>query len=270
MAKGISIHIGLNHVDPKHYQGWDGELNACIADAKDMRALAKKKGFSGNTLLVDEQATAAAVSTAILDAAKKLVKGDMLLLTYSGHGGQVRDTNSDEKDNDRMDETWVLYDRQLVDDELYNIWGKFKAGVRILALSDSCHSGTVVRDIPAFLGIGPRPRGMPRSVGIEVEKANSALYKSIQDNNRGAEKIKVNASVLLISGCMDNQTSMDGDKNGAFTGTLKQVWNDGRFAGNYRKLRDKIVSLMPSTQTPNYYFVGDANSAYEAQKPFSI
>jgi hypothetical protein len=151
MGKGISIHIGLNHVDPKHYQGWDGELNACIADAKDMRALAKKKGFAGNTLLVDGQATAAAARAALLNVSKKLVKGDILFLTYSGHGGQVRDTNSDEKDNDRMDETWVLFDRQLVDDELYNIWAKFKAGVRILVLSDSCHSGTVVRDIPAFL-----------------------------------------------------------------------------------------------------------------------
>ena len=43
MAQGVSIHIGLNHVDPKHYQGWDGALNACVADAKDMCALAKKK-----------------------------------------------------------------------------------------------------------------------------------------------------------------------------------------------------------------------------------
>jgi len=62
-----------------------------------------------------------------------------------------------------MDETWVLYDRQLVDDELYKIWSKFKPGVRILVLSDSCHSGTVPRDIPAFLGNGPRPRAMPRA-----------------------------------------------------------------------------------------------------------
>jgi len=270
MAKGISIHIGLNHVDPQHYQGWDGALNACIADAKDMRALAKKKGFTGNTLLIDGQATAAAVTAALQDAGKKLSKGDLLFLTYSGHGGQVRDTNGDEKDNDRMDETWVLYDRQLVDDELYNLWAKYKAGVRILVLSDSCHSGTVTRDIPEFIGGGPRPRAMPRSVGIKTENANRALYRTIQDNNRGSEEVKVNASVLLLSGCMDNQTSMDGDNNGAFTGMLKKVWNGGRFPGNYRKLRDKIVSLMPSTQTPNYYFVGAANTVYEGQKPFSI
>ena len=49
MAKGLSLHIGLNHVDPTHYQGWDGALIACIADARDMRALGKKKGFAGNT-----------------------------------------------------------------------------------------------------------------------------------------------------------------------------------------------------------------------------
>ena len=75
---------------------------------------------------------------------------------------------------------------------------------------------------------------------------------------------------MLISGCMDNQTSMDGEKNGAFTGTLKKVWKGGKFNNNYRKLRDKIVSLMPSSQTPNYYFIGAANPSYEAQKPFTI
>ena len=26
MATGLSLHIGLNGVDPKHYAGWDGEL----------------------------------------------------------------------------------------------------------------------------------------------------------------------------------------------------------------------------------------------------
>jgi hypothetical protein len=51
---------------------------------------------------------------------------------------------------------------------------------------------------------------------------------------------------------------------------LKNVWNGGKFTGNYRKLRDKIVSQLPSTQTPNYYFVGAANKIFEGQKPFTI
>ena len=39
--------------------------------------------------------------------------------------------------------------------------------------------------------------------------------------------------MILISGCQDNQTSMDGDHNGAFTEQLLNVWNHGAFKGNY-------------------------------------
>lgn len=270
MAKGISLHIGLNHVDPNHYEGWDGALNACVKDAMDMAALAKKKKFGERTMLLDEQATATAVLDRLHAAARSLKKGDILLLTYSGHGGQVLDTNSDEKDNDRRDETWVCFDRQLVDDELYAAFAKFKSGVRIIALSDSCHSGTVTREVPAFLEAGPRRRAMPRVVGQKVESAHQKLYRQIQKDNDGAESVAPKATVILISGCMDNQYSMDGDENGAFTGMLKQVWGNGTFRGSYRRFRDQIVAHMPPTQTPNYFVVGKPNATFEAQKPFTI
>src|SRR6195952_238962 len=45
MTSGISLHIGLNAVDPDQYEGWDGKLTACEADAKDMAALAKQRKF---------------------------------------------------------------------------------------------------------------------------------------------------------------------------------------------------------------------------------
>ena len=38
--KGAALHIGLNHVDPDHYQGWDGELAGCQNDARDLQAIA--------------------------------------------------------------------------------------------------------------------------------------------------------------------------------------------------------------------------------------
>lgn len=268
MPAGMSLHIGLNRVDPDQYEGWDGQLAACEADARDMAALAKKQGFKSSTVLLTKAATAEALSNAILNAAKALKSGDLFFLSYSGHGGQVDDTNGDEAD--RMDETWVCHDRQLVDDELYELWGRFKAGVRIVVLSDSCHSGTVLRDIPAFVSGGPRIRAMPTAVARKVQKAHAKLYKRIQDEHPAAESTRIKASVLLISGCMDNQTSQDGARNGLFTGTLKKVWNGGKFKGGYRKLRDTIVSKMPSDQTPNYYFVGVANPKFEAQQPWTI
>src|SRR5215210_5506007 len=123
MPTAHTINIGLNRVDPAHYHGWDGTLRACEADARDMEALATGLGYEGPMLLT-QAATAEAVTGAIADAASRLRKGDILFLTYSGHGGQVPDLHGEEDDD--MDETWVLYDRQLLDDELFALWGRFE------------------------------------------------------------------------------------------------------------------------------------------------
>src|SRR5215510_7754233 len=118
MAKGISIHIGLNRVDPSSYNGWSGELAGCVNDAQAMQSIARSCGYN-STLLLNEQATSAHVITAIGKAAQQLAPGDILLLTYSGHGGQVPDVTGGEPGDQGLDETWVLYDRMLLDDELY-------------------------------------------------------------------------------------------------------------------------------------------------------
>jgi len=84
--------------------------------------------------------------------------------------------------------------------------------------------------------------------------------------------ITINASLLYISGCQDNQTSGDGPAgtNGTFTGNLKKIWNDGSFTGVYSDFYDRICSLMPSDQSPNYMKLGVTNSSYEQEKPFVI
>ncbi len=268
MAKGMSLHIGLNQVDPGHYSGWNGTLAACEFDAKDMAAIATKKRFKQNTTLLTKKATTTAVTDAIQAAAKKLVKGDIFLLTYSGHGGQVPDTNHDEAD--RKDETWVLYDRQFVDDELYTLYSQFKRGVRVFVLSDSCHSGTVTRAMPTRNARGPAVKAMPADIGEKTYKNNKKTYDAIQKKNKGAESVALKATVLLISGCQDNQFSSDGVQNGLFTEKLKDVWNGGKFKYGYKRFYDTIVTRMPATQTPNYYVIGAANRAFESQKPFTV
>jgi hypothetical protein len=270
--QGLSLHIGLNRVDPAHYGGWDGALTACEYDANDMEALAKARHFKRQKLLT-AQATSTSVIRAIRKAATQLRSGDIFFLSYSGHGGQVPDKNHEEPD--RQDETWVLYDRELVDDELWALWGQFRAGVRIVMLSDSCHSGTMARELPVFLRANagmsmPRNRLMPPPVAARTYQLHKALYDGIQQKHPAGEKALVRASVILISGCQDNQLSLDGNRNGLFTEKLRKVWKKGKFFGTHKRFRDKIAALMPSSQTPNYYVVGAANPAFETQKPFTI
>lgn len=274
MPKGLALTVGLNAVDPKHYGGWDGVLNACEADADDMADIARSQKFTVKSLLT-KAATRAKVTAEIQTAAKGLKSGDLFMLTYSGHGGQLPDLNGDEPDG--QDETWCLYDGELLDDELYSMLGKFTKGVRILVFSDSCHSGTVVKAV-YYQGIMARPAGaaaryraMPPDVALRTYRLNKEFYDPIL---KKADLVKaqklIRASVILISGCQDNQYSSDGDFNGLFTGTMLRVWNQGKFSGTYRKFHKTIIQRMPPDQTPNYFLTGKVNTGFEAQKPFMI
>src|SRR6476619_2567188 len=142
MPKGLSLHVGLNSIDPAHY-GVDGRLRACENDARAMKAIADSQGYTSQILLTRD-ATSSSVLKSIVEAAAELQAGDIFLLTYAGHGSQVPDVNGDEGDG--LDETWCLYDRMMIDDELKAMWTRFRKGVRIVMISDSCHSGTVSRE----------------------------------------------------------------------------------------------------------------------------
>lgn len=271
MPKGFSLHIGLNFVDPKHYQGWDGELAACEADAEDMVAIATANGFESQSLIT-KKATRKAVKDALTKLSKTLVDGDILLLSYSGHGGQLPDKNGDEKDD--MDETWCLWDGELSDDELYKLYGKFQEGVRILIFSDSCHSGTVSRDLlqqAAPLIKDTRVyRAMPEAVALRTYRANKVFYDDIAAEASKEKDKPIGASIILISGCQDNQLSQDGVFNGLFTGQMLKTWREGTFKGNYKKFHKTILRTMPPDQSPALTMVGKPNAAFMGQKPFTI
>ena len=288
--KAHSLHIGLNAVSGAAYGGWTGPLAACEFDANDMAAIAGGKGIKP-TVLLTKKATRTNVLTEMRSAAKALVAGDLFFLTYSGHGGQVPDVNGDEPD--KQDETWCLFDGQLIDDELYFELSGFAAGVRVLVLSDSCHSGSVTRDRPP----PPPPPGqrvklMPASVAMRVYREHQAFYDKLQlDLAKAAGKVvldpdtalanvaassrltaivrKFKPAVLLISGCQDNQTSMDGDHNGAFTEQVLAAWNHGAFKGNYGTFHARIRNAMPPTQSPNLFTLGTAG-VFLAQTPFTV
>jgi len=279
MAKGTSLHIGLNQVDPGHYAGWSGPLGACEADATSTQAIAKKAGYDTRVLLT-KAATRESVKATILDAAARLVAGDIFLVSYAGHGGQVPDESGDEPDY--ADETWCLYNGELIDDELLQLWKSFAQGVRVLVLSDSCHSGTVTRDARGQLdtaaaakelrsfGIDkPVFRFMPPAIALRTYQANKAFYDQL-GKSVPSEAGEPKATVRLISGCQDDQTSADGPFNGLFTGTLLKVWNDGAFKGDYATFHSEILKRMPTCQQPNTNVIGPAAPAFDKQKPFAI
>lgn len=116
--------------------------------------------------------------------------GDELYIHYSGHGSTTVDLNGDESTG--YDETIVGADMaQISDDELNKIMiRELPAGVKLRAIFDSCHSGSVLDMTYIYDSNG--------EIVVENKEMEEDLLKS---------KHKINA--ILISGCQDNQTSED-------------------------------------------------------------
>lgn len=284
-AKAHALLIGLNSVDPNHYEGWDGALNVCEADADSIEAIVKKKKFNKVTKLLTKSATRKKVIAALDAAAKALKSGDLFLVYYSGHGGnEIPDTNKDEDDewHDQFDETWCLYDAQLIDDELFNHWKKFKPGVKILLISDSCFSGDIAKVFRKTLKYPSK--AMPKRNGIETYEKHKKFYdkilKKLQTPDIKAFKSTgktsaIKATLLQISSSQEWQESLaETDKypaNSLFTAVfLELLQATDKKIENYKQLISSVKKIMPDFQSPKHQLLGSKELKILLDKPIFV
>lgn len=281
--KGLALTIGINQVDPRFYSSAP-TLAGCVNDARDVAAIARAQKFTVMPSLFDAQATAAALESGLEEAASRLVAGDLFLLHYSGHGMDTGKLNS----LGDLVTAWCLFDGPYTNDTLFNAWFKFQPGVRIVVLSDSCHSGTAVRDLQMRApGPGGLPVPIPRCLSEESQEQtiarNPGVFRALGQESDVLEARNQNrvpqAAVVLLSGCKDEETSGDLPTNGLFTGTLKQVWNDGQFQGDLDSFLTQISQKVAArarqsgqSQTPQLFPIGDPMLAgnIAAMPPFQI
>jgi metacaspase-1 len=142
--RGLSVHVGVNRLDVTHY-GDEFLLSSCVNDAQKMCEIAQGMGYEA-VIFEDENATVSNFTGFMRGAISDLYDGDSLLVTFSGHGSQIPN-NSADVEADNLDETLCFFDRMFLDDEFYALLTQFREGVRVHAVFDSCHSGTVAKDL---------------------------------------------------------------------------------------------------------------------------
>lgn len=137
-----ALLVGINYI------GTSNELSGCINDVSSMETKLASTGFKNFIKLTDKtlvKPTKSAILTAFTNLLRSGSKpGDLLCFFYSGHGSYILDTNGDEVDG--RDEAIVSLDMNVVsDDELKAIIQKeLKEGVTLIAIFDSCFSGSIL------------------------------------------------------------------------------------------------------------------------------
>lgn len=258
MAKGYALHIALNSVNPTFYKGNSGFLNVCKNDALAYSKIAQQQNFQYIKLLIDKDATTANFKNEINFISKSMSSEDYFLLSFSGHGSKNKDINGDEDDGE--DESWCFYDGKVLDDELYRIWPQFEARSRVYVVSDSCYSGTILKDI--F-------HQDPFAIYHQKYASQDVHIKGITFNSF-QQSSPIKATIKLIAAAKEHQEAFGGTKNSRFTRKLLEVWNDGQFKGTHQGFFDSIRKKMNERYPPAQMQIGAPNAHFDNQTPFTI
>ncbi|ADW17331.1 peptidase C14 caspase catalytic subunit p20 [Desulfobulbus propionicus DSM 2032] len=241
-----ALCIGIND-----YPGTQNDLSGCVNDANDWAAELTARGFTVDKLL-DAAATKAAMVAAIGGLIDGAAKGDSLIFTYSGHGTWVPDRSGDEPDG--RDEALCPHDLAtkgaLLDDDIHALFSRRKAGVRIVLISDSCHSGSVTRGSEEDIDPGvPRIRFMPPEAWMAKEDLPPAQLRAAIPRGGFTRA----GGDLLLAGCLDTEYSYDtrfnGRPNGAFTFYALKALREAK-PTSYEKWFNAIRAYLPSTRLP--------------------
>jgi hypothetical protein len=222
----FALLIGIN------YSGTSAELKGCVNDVQTMKNYlidTREYQDANIVVLTDDQAT----NANIMGGINTLIghgSAEELWLHYSGHGSTTRDRNGDEDDG--KDETIVPVDYQskgmITDDTLHaTLTALPEVGPKLYCIFDCCHSGTI-------LDLKYQYRG-GSSNGVE----------------NPAPRLKGN--VIMVSGCMDTQTSADAHIGGKYCGAMTSAYvNSIKDGSTCSQLLDAMRDYLKSNNYTQY------------------
>ncbi len=260
MAKK-ALCIGINN-----YPGTHMDLQGCVNDANDWAATLADRGFAV-TKLLDSQATKAAMMAAMSGLIGKAAKNDTLVITFSGHGTYMPDLDGDEADG--FDEALCTYDIStngpINDDEIKTLFANRKAGVSILLVADSCHSGTVSRAAQGEPDAMTRPRFMPMGNWMSAKSLPKALAGKLSANVLAPIGVSPLQGLysrmmgdVLLAGCKEGpnnysyDATINGRPNGAFTYYALKTFKTLKPEATYADWHKAIVKYLPSSSYPQF------------------
>lgn len=202
------------------------KYGACPGARKDSDSMSKVLSDYGHIMLLqDKEATSSAVKSGL----DQIVRKDLAIFYYSGHGGQ--ETKSGEQT-----EFLCLNDGPLHDTE---IWKRISCSAgRVVCIFDCCHSGTMYR----HAGMEGEFKGMLYLHADELEPLYPGFEFSMLSR---MPRMAGENNILVWSGCPAESYSYGDSSGGVFTNgilsglgcmaTYDSVWRRAKSAASLQK-----------------------------------
>jgi hypothetical protein len=253
-------------------------LAGCVNDAGVMEDLLTTRfGVKAEKLvrLNNEEAKRDRVIQTFREHLGQAGKEDIVLFFYAGHGSQVPTGGLfEEIEPDGMNESIVCYDSRLlgaydlVDKDIATLIGELTAkGVHVTTIFDSCHSGSVTRDLEDVAGaldatawerrLEPRTDPQPEEAYLANPAVQTAAIRDIPSPAAGMGSLTLAAAAyapdqtgkhVLLAACEDNQTAKEyfggGKRHGAFTYFLTETLKNATEPLGYRELMHQVRSAV--------------------------
>ena len=228
--KRLALMIGIDEYPnlKKKYH-----LKGCVNDQRVLyQLLTEKFEFRENNieLLLDSEATRANILEALdclagigeYEGESVVDEGDMVLISYSGHGSRLKEPPDQRDEADGYDSTIVPYDSgrmppvglggsnlEITDDEISLRLQKIQERAdHVVLLFDCCHSGTISRDLEG----GPTRRLPEDDHYNEVERLVSlAGTRSLEEKQPKGPSgwLPLNDKYILIAACRDDEVAYE-------------------------------------------------------------
>lgn len=242
MAKR-SLHIGLN------YENSPYELPDCDLDSVEMQRRARAQGY--RTSLQNGIYTADEFLADLVSLRENSTKTGTALITYSGHGTQWHDRDSQEPD--KQEEALCFWNGTEIevfsDDNLRTLLGEFKGTV--IVVLDSCFSGGMER-VSNPPPSNMKKRFVPFDPNWKAAKAQPSFSRAVS---------AVGNKLYYVFASKEDEVSWSTGQGGLFTKAFCAAYDQS--FGKHRTISRLTTAARKSCageQTPNFFSYGGSAS----------
>lgn len=231
-------------------------LPGAAPDADDIRMALAARGITDIEVMTNNAATRARLEAAVKDRIAKSAAGDVLLLTFAGHGSAILDAETGKPKKAFLLADYAEKGRPLErfsDDDL-RAWSRQleERKAFLVTVLDACHSGIGLRNLP--------PRGQPLTPArfVAPEGANIA---------EAGPPDPIVAANAYVFGATDSalrvhEAMVDGASRGALSFAFARAVEGAvdRFGGSLLTARDVrsfvsqvVRNISQNSQTPQFH-----------------